>query len=295
MSITFALALATASVVPAAEPCSWDHPGRNPYRGSIAAAIDRYTDIPPAVASTLKRRMAENQADDKVIITRDAITGREQYAPEIRAMHFGAASVCANVTRSGWSASRQEPAQVYCVGTVCILVPRICGNISRITRLAAAPRTRSGGYGGGAAGTPQNSAPVSPPRTRIASLQGMQPQAAPLRAGLPASTAELPAAPQPLQEFDLTPAALPASVELAVADDAQRYRQPGHAPSVWDSPDGGWHNPGRDSGGGGGGGGGGTGNDNLPLPVPEPASASMLVLGLAVLALARRLCSKRQN
>jgi hypothetical protein len=81
MSITFALALATASVVPAAEPCSWDHPGRNPYRGSIAAAIDRYTDIPPAVASTLKRRMAENQADDKVIITRDAITGREQYAP----------------------------------------------------------------------------------------------------------------------------------------------------------------------------------------------------------------------
>jgi hypothetical protein len=84
-------------------------------------------------------------------------------------------------------------------------------------------------------------------------------------------------------------------VELAVADDAQRYRQPGHAPSVWDSPDGGWHNPGRDSGGGGGGGGGGTGNDNLPLPVPEPASASMLVLGLAVLALARRLCSKRQN
>ncbi|SHN12273.1 PEP-CTERM motif-containing protein [Duganella sacchari] len=121
--------------------CSWDHPGRNPYTGSTAAAIDRYTDIPAAVRTTLKRRMEEGQSDDKVSITRDHIAGKYQYDTAIRDMHFGKASVCATVTRDKWTESRNEPGAVYCVGEHCILVPRICGNVSRITRTASGTAT----------------------------------------------------------------------------------------------------------------------------------------------------------
>lgn len=132
MSVLLAAALA-AAIQPT---CSWDHPGRNPYTGSPAAAIDRYTDIPAAVRSTLKRRIEEHQPDDTVSITRDAIGGKSKYDPAIHDMHFGAASQCASVTRSHWAETRSEPGAVYCVGEHCILVPKICGNISRISKLA---------------------------------------------------------------------------------------------------------------------------------------------------------------
>jgi hypothetical protein len=131
------LLLATALAAAIQPTCSWDRPGRNPYTGDAAVAIDRYTDIPEAVRGTLKRRIAEHQSDDSVNITRDAIGGKNQYDPAIHDMHFGAASVCASVTRSKWAPARVEPAAVYCVGEHCILVPRICGNISRISKLPA--------------------------------------------------------------------------------------------------------------------------------------------------------------
>jgi hypothetical protein len=125
--------------------CSWDHPGVNPYRGRSGDAIDRYTDIPAAVRSTLRRRIEEQQPDDMVTITRDGISGKSQYDPAIRDMHFGAASVCATVTRSKWAENHQEPAAVYCVDKHCILVPKICGNVSRISRLPVAAMAKNGG------------------------------------------------------------------------------------------------------------------------------------------------------
>jgi hypothetical protein len=143
MSILLAVTLAAAS---AAQPvCSWDHPGVNPYRGRSGDAIDRYTDIPAAVRSTLRRRIEEQQPDDMVTITRDGISGKSQYDPAIRDMHFGAASVCATVTRSKWAENHQEPAAVYCVDKHCILVPKICGNVSRISRLPVAAMAKNGG------------------------------------------------------------------------------------------------------------------------------------------------------
>lgn len=139
MPLLLAVTLA-AAIQPA---CSWGNPGHNPYTGGAAAAIDRYTDIPAAVRSTLKRRMEEGQSDDKVSITRDHIAGKYQYDPAIRDMHFGKASVCATVTRDKWAETRNEPGAVYCVDQHCILVPRICGNVSRVSRTdvatAAAP------------------------------------------------------------------------------------------------------------------------------------------------------------
>ncbi|MRW82571.1 PEP-CTERM sorting domain-containing protein [Pseudoduganella sp. FT26W] len=131
--------LLAATLAAAIQPtCSWDHPGRNPYTGSAAAAIDRYTDIPESVRGTLKRRLEDHAPDDSVSITRDHISGKNQYDPTIRDMHFGASSVCGSVTRSQWAETRAEPAAVYCVGEHCILVPKICGNVSRITRLTPA-------------------------------------------------------------------------------------------------------------------------------------------------------------
>jgi hypothetical protein len=142
MSILLAVTLAAAS---AAQPsCSWDHPGVNPYKGRSGDAIDRYTDIPAAVRSTLRRRIEEQQPDDMVTITRDGISGKSQYDPAIRDMHFGAASVCATVTRSKWAENHQEPAAVYCVDKHCILVPKICGNVSRISRLPVAAEAKNG-------------------------------------------------------------------------------------------------------------------------------------------------------
>ncbi|MTV38419.1 MHFG family PEP-CTERM protein [Duganella radicis] len=131
--------LLAVSLAAAIQPtCSWDNPGHNPYTGGAAAAIDRYTDIPEAVRSTLKRRMEEGQSDDQVNITRDNIAGKYQYDSAIRDMHFGRASMCATVTRGKWAPARNEPGAVYCVEQHCILVPRICGNVSRITRSAPA-------------------------------------------------------------------------------------------------------------------------------------------------------------
>lgn len=145
MSIALALTLAAVSTVQPS--CSWDRPGANPYTGTTSAAIDRYTDIPEAVRSTLKRRLAEGQADDSVHITRDAIVGRDVYDPTIHDMHFGAASMCHSVTRSKWDEGRSEPAAVYCVKEHCIVVPKICGNVSRISRLQS-KQAKAGGKGG---------------------------------------------------------------------------------------------------------------------------------------------------
>jgi hypothetical protein len=139
MPLLLAVTLA-AAVQPA---CSWDNPGHNPYTGAAAAAIDHYRDIPDKVRLTLKRRLEEGQADDQVDITRDRISGKHQYAPAIRDMHFGKSSLCASVTRSKWAENRSEPGAVYCVDQHCILVPRICGNVSRISRTGNAASAAS--------------------------------------------------------------------------------------------------------------------------------------------------------
>lgn len=141
MSLALALTLAASVAQPS---CSWDRPGANRYTGKTGAAIDRYTDIPERVRLTLKKRLAEGQYDDSVLITRDAIAGRNAYDPAIRDMHFGAASVCATVTRSKWSEQRSEPGAVYCVKEHCILVPKICGNVSRISRIEGKAKSSAG-------------------------------------------------------------------------------------------------------------------------------------------------------
>ncbi|MFC0170166.1 MHFG family PEP-CTERM protein [Pseudoduganella danionis] len=268
MSIFLSVALAAATQF---QPvCSWDRPGANPYTGSTSAAIERYTDIPEQVRKTLKRRMEEHQSDDQVIITRDAIVGKNQYEATIRDMHFGAASVCTSVTRSKWSERRQEPAAVYCVGEHCILVPRICGNVSRITRL---PGTRT-------ARTTPPAAPASAERVLGDSLNARD-------LGL----ADAP----PLEEIPLDEAARlererdRAYAQVAEVLDAAAQADKAQASNDFGDRDGQygrrpyWPKDNPDNSG-----------PTLPAtPVPEADSWAMLLAGLAVLGYAVRRRQRR--
>jgi len=143
------------------EHCSWNRPGADPFMGDVVAAVDRYPDIAPQVREELKARMRARQYDEIVVISRDAIRGKGNYDARISDMHFGPGRVCRNVTRSGWSEQMQERGLVYCVQGVCILVPTVCRNVSRITQAAAGPRGAApGGAAPGAA--PADAAPAAP-------------------------------------------------------------------------------------------------------------------------------------
>ncbi|GGY02749.1 PEP-CTERM sorting domain-containing protein [Massilia dura] len=163
--------LASAAVATAMlSHCSWNQPGRNPYRGSVTEAVSRYVDIPAPVRTQLIARIESGRADDTVAIMRDSIAGKYDYSPRITGMHFGQRTVCETVTRNGWSAAAREPATVYCVGEQCLIVPKICGNISRVQRVAGGG-SGAGGPKAGAATPPQVDAiPVAEPAfTRVAS------------------------------------------------------------------------------------------------------------------------------
>ena len=149
------LAAASKAVAPAAgtvlASCSWDRPGHNPFKGDVVAAVDRYSDIPPAVRSRLKQRMALRDYDEIADIKRDQITGKHRYDSDIRDMHFGPGSICRTVTRAGWTPQMQERGLVFCESGHCILVPTVCRNVSRIVRRDA-PTAAAGSQAPAAAG-----------------------------------------------------------------------------------------------------------------------------------------------
>lgn len=169
-------ALAIAATVAA---CSWDRPGAGAYMGAVPAAVDRYTDIPADVRARLKRRMERRSYDDVAAITRDAIQGSYAYA-ELRDMHFGAGRVCRTVTRDRWAPDATERGLVYCEAGHCIIVPTVCRNVARVTRLKPAEPPPPAAQ----------AEPEAPPPA-----QSFAEQAAP-----PAPPGEAPAAPAPLLE-----------------------------------------------------------------------------------------------
>lgn len=176
-----ASANATGVVLP---QCAWDKPGANPFMGDVVAAVDRYQDIPSNTRAKLKARMQARSYDDIAVIGRDAVKGRGDYAPEIREMHFGAGSVCRTVTRTQWTSTMQERGLVYCEEGHCILVPTVCRNVSRITRLAA-PRATG----------PAQGDIVTAAGPEAAPLDFDAPSAGPLAEALPGSFQPAAAAP----------------------------------------------------------------------------------------------------
>lgn len=147
MSLALVAALALTPTATAAE-CAWDRPGIDPFMGNVPAAVDRYTDIPADVRGQLKARMVKRQYDEIATIRRDSITGRNRYDSELREMHFGQGRVCRSITRARWSDDTVERGLVYCEAEHCIIVPTVCRNVSRVTRLPGPPVAAPGGEGG---------------------------------------------------------------------------------------------------------------------------------------------------
>jgi hypothetical protein len=139
MSLLATLALAASASTATLPSCSWDRPGVNPFMGDVVAAVDRYKDIPAATRARLKERMKQRAYDEIAVIRRDAIEGQASYSADIRDMHFGRGSVCRTVTRAKWSDGHQERGLVYCEDGQCLIVPTVCRNLSRVTRLAPKP------------------------------------------------------------------------------------------------------------------------------------------------------------
>ena len=132
-----------------ANPCSWDNPGHNPYVGKVETAINNYQDIPPAIRTTLIAKIQRDEYDDLVEIKRDSIEGTHSYDNDIKGMHFGKNRTCSTITRGKWAPTHSEPAKVYCEGPYCIAIPKVCNNVSRITRSYSEPVSETGGGGGG--------------------------------------------------------------------------------------------------------------------------------------------------
>lgn len=162
------LILAAAAVV-VAQTCSWDQPGHNPYTGTPEAALAHYKDIPPAQRRVLAEKIVRGKTDDEVEITRNGISGKKrQYYPEIRDMHFGASQVCRNTTRAKWKLEHRESGAVYCTVDHCVMVPKVCGNISRVT-----PRPLGGGPLLGSLHPARGRLlPAPPPQTPIYDVSG---------------------------------------------------------------------------------------------------------------------------
>lgn len=161
--------------------CSWDRPGVDRYRGTPEAALVHYRDIPAVDRAALARRIAAGIPDDTVQISRTAISGHYQYESGIADMHFGTGRMCRAVTRAKWRPAHREQAAVYCVGDACVLVPEVCGNVSRVRRI----ETSGPGTPGATGGSPRLPA-ASPPVLVLA------PAPMPAYPAVPAAKEELP-------------------------------------------------------------------------------------------------------
>jgi len=114
--------------------CTWADPGVDRFTGSVPAAVEAYADIPAPVRAKLATRLQRRQFDEVASIRRDSIEGKAASYTDLRGMHFGTGRVCATVDRSAWPADRVERGMVYCEGEHCLIVPTVCGNVSRVTR-----------------------------------------------------------------------------------------------------------------------------------------------------------------
>ncbi|NHZ43008.1 MHFG family PEP-CTERM protein [Massilia aquatica] len=239
--------------------CDWDRPGVNPFMGDVVAAVDRYRDIPPLVRTRLKERMADRNFDEFVTIGRDSIKGQNDYDPNIRDMHFGAGTVCGNVSRAGWSARTKQAGLVYCEGDHCILVPTVCRNVSRIHRLGTSGPSRGRAQAGGPGSSTSLADAPAPPGSELAIVP---------RGG---STTTRPVV------LERSPAVPPGSIGYQGGIPVTPIGTGGFGPPFRDGPI--------------------TGIDVTPVPetnvpavpVPEPGQWMMLGLGLmAVIGAARR-------
>lgn len=118
--------------------CSWNNPGINPFSGQVPDTVYSYADIPKPIQDRLYERMKRRDYDDIALIGTETITGAHTYS-DLRQMHFGNGKRCESVDRSKWS-GRMERGLIYCEDEHCLIVPTVCRNVSRVTRVMTAPK-----------------------------------------------------------------------------------------------------------------------------------------------------------
>ena len=289
---TLALAATTSASTAALPQCGWDKPGVNPFMGDVVAAVDRYADIPVETRAKLKARLQAREYDDIAVIRRDAIKGKADYKPEIRDMHFGEGSVCRTVTRAKWTPAMEELGLVYCEADHCILVPTVCRNVSRVTRLSSPldPAPAAGPF------APTDGVASAAPASGPTPLNFDAPAAGPLSAAAPGSFAQV--------------AGIPAVADPGLDGNTARPLSGAGDENAFGGPSGSGGPSGLGGGLGGLGGLGGVGAAALPvffgrpatatgpdlpgaptLAIPEPSTWALLTLGL--LAVMRRARIKR--
>lgn len=196
MLLTASFALAGAINV--VDSCRWNRPGADRYTGNVVESVDHYSDIPPAIRDVLKARMSQHQYDDVVTISRDEIKGERAYGPGITDMHFGENRVCREVTRKRWLPERQHKGLVYCEQGYCLMLPTVCGNLSRIQPVGSDDPLDIEPAAG-----PPPTAPEQPEPAAAGALPLDLEALPPTAAGTPVETAFAPAAPSPI--FPLWP------------------------------------------------------------------------------------------
>lgn len=138
-AIPLLLALA-ASTAHSEVACSWNDPGRNPFKGSAVLVALVEPSVPdPRTRLWLAWAIKTKPPTDRFYIWRDSITGARggRYSPHLTGMRFGRNQRCEEVDRGGWGALQAEPANGWCVDGHCALIPDVCGNVAFVRQLAA--------------------------------------------------------------------------------------------------------------------------------------------------------------
>ena len=124
--------------------CDWNKPGSNPQTGDKIASLRSYAgEIPASILEEIAQKMRTRKFDDQIIITRNAMKGKNDYHNQ-RDMHWANNRMCkGEVIRSSWKDSDSVGALVYTVSGYSVAVASVCGNVFRLTM--------AGGAGGGGA------------------------------------------------------------------------------------------------------------------------------------------------
>ncbi|MDO9284155.1 MAG: hypothetical protein Q7U26_04610, partial [Aquabacterium sp.] len=115
--------------------CHWGQPGRNPYRGTMAQALQA-AQLPAEVVRAIVAQQQAGQPAGRLSITRDAIrhtTDGREFDPGAVALTFGR-TLCVG-TRVNFAPGHEELADYYeardAQGRLhSVMVPDVCGNVS---------------------------------------------------------------------------------------------------------------------------------------------------------------------
>lgn len=123
------------------QDCAWGEPGRQPYRGTVAQALEAAR-LPEEVVRRIDVMVSLGIVSDQVVISRNAIRAvrsQRQFDSKIVAMGF-ANTLCFG-TRVNFEPGHLEFADLYDAtdskgNSYAVMVPYVCGNVSVLAERA---------------------------------------------------------------------------------------------------------------------------------------------------------------